>query len=73
MKCLHCDGILEQGRANFSINRHGYHLIIDDLPAWVCQQCGEPMFDEETVDTIQAILRDLDKKVAELTIMPLAA
>lgn len=73
MQCLHCDGSLRQGRASYTVNRHGYHLIIDDLPAWICEQCGEPLFDEDTVDAIQAILRDLDQRVTELTVTPLAA
>jgi YgiT-type zinc finger domain-containing protein len=73
MQCLHCNGLLRPDRINYSINRHGYHLIIDDLPAWVCQQCGEPLFDEKTVDVIQAILQDLDDRMATLETVPLAA
>jgi hypothetical protein len=34
--------------------------LILDVPAWVCQQCGKPLFDETTVDTIQDILDEDD-------------
>jgi YgiT-type zinc finger domain-containing protein len=73
MKCLHCAGTLEQTKISYTANRKGYHLIIDDVPAWVCQQCGEPMFDEATVDAIQEILAELDERLEKLTSMPLAA
>jgi hypothetical protein len=44
----------------YTINKSGYHLVIDDVPAWVCQQCGEPYFDGEEVDTIQEIVKAVD-------------
>ena len=67
MKCLHCEGALEQTQISYTANRKGYHLIIDDVPAWVCQQCGEPMFDEATVDAIQEVLTELDRRLEKLT------
>lgn len=73
MKCLHCDGTLKQTKISYTANRKGYHLIIDDVPAWVCQQCGEPMFDEATVDAIQEILAELDKRLEKLTSLPMVA
>jgi YgiT-type zinc finger domain-containing protein len=73
MKCLHCAGTLAQSRTSYMANRKGYHLIIDDVPAWVCRQCGEPMFEEATVDAIQEILAELDGRLEELTSLPIAA
>ena len=73
MECLHCQGQLVQKRMSYTANRNGYHLIIDDVPAWVCEQCGEPMFDEETVNIIQAMLREVDKQLARLTTLAAAA
>ncbi len=67
MRCLHCEGILAQTQISYTANRKGYHLIIDDVPAWVCQQCGEPMFDEATVDAIQEVLTELDQRLEKLT------
>lgn len=63
MKCFHCQGELNRSRAAYSINRHGYHIIIDDVPAWVCSQCGEPLFDEKQVNAIQSLIRQLDNNI----------
>jgi len=51
MECLYCKGTLVRKKVSYTANRNGYHLIAD-VPAWVCEQCGEPLFDEETADTI---------------------
>lgn len=33
MKCMHCQGIVERGIAPFHIDRNGYHLVLDRIPA----------------------------------------
>ena len=63
MECLYCRGKLVRERVSYSATRRGYHLIIHDVPAWVCTQCGEPLFDEETVDAIQDVLQGVDTRL----------
>jgi YgiT-type zinc finger domain-containing protein len=63
MKCPHCQGELRRGKTAYAVNRSGYHLIIDNVPAWICSQCGEPLFDEKQVDAIQKIIRKMDADV----------
>jgi len=41
MRCMYCQGRMERGTAPFHIDRKGYHLLFDRIPAWVCSQCGE--------------------------------
>ncbi len=57
MECFYCKGNLLHKEISYTATRQGYHLIIDDVPAWVCEQCGEPLFDEPTIDVIQDMLR----------------
>lgn len=72
MECLYCKSALIQKKVSYTASRKGYHLIVDDVPAWVCEQCGEPLFDEETVDVIQDMLRQVDVRMEKLA-MPAAA
>jgi len=65
MECLYCRGVLVRKRISYTATRQGYHLIVDEVPAWVCEQCGEPLFDEETVDAIQEVLRGVDTRLKE--------
>jgi YgiT-type zinc finger domain-containing protein len=65
MQCLYCQGDLVQKKISYTASRQGYHLILE-VPAWVCEQCSEPLLEEQTVDTIQEILESVDAQVAKL-------
>ena len=43
MECIYCKGSLVRKQVPYTVVRRGYQLIISDVPAWVCEQCGEPM------------------------------
>lgn len=66
MKCLSCQAELKQGTSAYTINRHGYHLVIDDLNAFTCPQCGEILLDEAAVQTIQQIIVEIDARIGQL-------
>jgi YgiT-type zinc finger domain-containing protein len=66
MECIHCKGQMKRGTAPFSLDRNGYHVSWDAVPAWVCTQCGEPLFESREVDLIQKALAELDRKSAAL-------
>jgi len=70
MECLYCKGALSRKRVSYTATRKGYHLIIDDVPVWACEQCGEPLFDEDTVDAIQDVLREVDLRLEKLALPP---
>ncbi len=63
MECMHCKGLMEKKTAPFSVDRNGYHIHWNALPAWVCTQCGEAYFEKEEVDKIQKVLRMIDGTV----------
>lgn len=54
--------------APFHIDRKGYHLLLDAIPAWVCNQCGEAYFEEAEVNAIQEVLRKIDQETEKLAI-----
>jgi YgiT-type zinc finger domain-containing protein len=51
---------MKRGTAPIHIDRNGCHVTIDSVPAWVCQQCGEPLFDEKQVAAIQDIVKSVE-------------
>jgi YgiT-type zinc finger domain-containing protein len=61
MECLYCKAQMKKGTAPFSIDRNGYHISWDAIPAWVCGQCGESSFEMPEVDTIQDTLAVLNR------------
>ncbi len=60
MQCFHCQGDLQSGTTHYVVNRKGYHLIIDEVPALICQQCQQPVFTEGAVELVQNMIRLLD-------------
>ena len=53
MKCMYCKGNL---------------LVLDKVPALVCQQCGEVYFGEAEVDSIQAATLAIDAQVDKIAV-----
>lgn len=66
MKCLHCQGKLTRGSAPFHVDRNGCHVVLDSVPAWVCDQCGEPYFEENEVDAIQDLIRSVEQNARKI-------
>ena len=59
---------MRRSTAPFHVDRHGYHLAIDVVPAWVCGQCGEPCFEKREVDAIQGAIQTLDEQTRQLAV-----
>ena len=62
MKCIHCSGAMRRSTAPLHIDRHGYHLSLHSVSAWICGQCGEPFFEEREVDAVQGAIQTLDEQ-----------
>ena len=60
MERLYSKGKMEKKTAPFSFDRNGYYLHWNELPAWVCTQCGGACFEKEEVDKFQKVLRAID-------------
>jgi YgiT-type zinc finger domain-containing protein len=61
MECLYCKAQMKRRTAPFSIDRNGDRISWDAIPAWVCEQCGESLFEMQEVDTIQEALAVVDR------------
>ena len=68
MKCIHCKSVMKKAAAPFHVDRKGYHLSFDAVPAWVCKQCGEPYFEEREVDAIQDAIEAIDRRAEKLAV-----
>ena len=68
MKCIHCKADMKQGKAPLHIDKSNCHVTFDNVPAWVCRQCGESYFEEQEVNTIQDLIRTIEQKAHKLTL-----
>jgi len=62
MKCIHCQGVMKKGTAPLHVDRNGCHLTLDNVPAWICSQCGEAYFEESAVKAVQELIKLIDQK-----------
>ncbi|NTW55014.1 MAG: YgiT-type zinc finger protein [Chlorobaculum sp.] len=61
MKCMYCQGEMKKGTVPFHTDRCGVHVSFDEIPAWVCSQCGESYFEEKEVDVIQELFKAVEE------------
>ena len=66
MNCLYCDGEMERSSSNYTVNRKDFHLFVQNIPVYVCTQCGEKYFGEEEVEAIQDMAKTLESKVEKV-------
>lgn len=66
MKCLMCKGEMEKSAVSYTIDRKGYHLYIEKIPAYVCSQCGERYFEEKETVAIQSMIKALEEKLRDV-------
>lgn len=66
MECLQCKGEMQKGTTSYTDTRNGYVIVLQEVPAWVCKQCGEALLEADAVSGIQDVLRAIDERVGKL-------
>lgn len=69
MECFMCKGELIEKKVNYMVDLEKTIIIIKDVPAKVCDQCGERYFDDETSQNIEKIVNKLKDLSTEVTII----
>lgn len=57
MRCLRCQGPVERGTAPVRLERNGYRLAWESVPAWICRRCDLAYFEPHEVETIQRAIQ----------------
>jgi HTH-type transcriptional regulator / antitoxin MqsA len=52
MKCVFCGGELQKESVRFSYEDDEKYMLVEHVPADVCQQCGERLYAPEVTDTL---------------------
>ena len=56
MKCDLCGGKVEKKLVGYTLFYEGHWIIVENVPAKVCRQCGEKLFDPKVVERLQRII-----------------
>lgn len=58
MRCDLCKGKVQKNFISYTLFYEGHWIIVDNVPAKVCRQCGEKLFSPKTVERLQKIVWD---------------
>jgi len=56
-RCYFCGGTLEEQTSTFLYEDDGEVWVVRNVPAFVCQECGEKEYTQETTHQILALLQ----------------
>jgi YgiT-type zinc finger domain-containing protein len=59
---MYCQAEMQRSVVPYHIDRKGIHISLDEVPAWVCSQCGESYFEESEVDSMQELIKAVEKQ-----------
>jgi YgiT-type zinc finger domain-containing protein len=68
-RCPLCGGEKEPGTTTFTVDLSFGVLVVRDVPALVCSQCGEAWIEDEVAAKLEALVADARrrKSVVEVT------
>ena len=67
MQCPVCGGVMEAGKTSLTLERSGDRIIvIKNVPALVCTQCGENFIDISVSKQVEKIVLSAEKSGIKL-------
>ncbi|KPU45168.1 hypothetical protein OXPF_12950 [Oxobacter pfennigii] len=69
MDCIMCKANLYKGTVNHIVDADGYIIIVKNVPANVCKQCGEYYVEHEIALKLEEIVEESKRNRAEITII----
>lgn len=71
--CHVCGGSMAQGKTTVTVDFGTGVVVLRNVPATVCSQCGEEWINDDIAAKIESIVEDAKEKRSELEVMSLSA
>lgn len=75
--CNVCHGCVERKLTVYTQWFEGRLIVVENVPAWVCAQCGETYYDPDVVERLQSVIwsarppsRVIETPVYDLNVRP---
>ena len=69
MTCFRCKGDVENKNVKHAVTLDQCVIIVKNVPALVCLQCGEVYFVDETMRRLECIIDKLESIIKEVAIV----
>ena len=70
MRCLICrNGIMNKDVGTYFTQMQGCYVIIENVPCWKCDHCGEIVYSASVLEKIEEILGKVEKVAGKIFIL----
>lgn len=74
MKCVICKvGETQSGKATVTLEREGTTLVMKNVPAEICANCGEEYLNAETTELLLGLAEDAVRSGVQIAVRDYAA
>ena len=70
--CPFCSGLVESSKTTFTVDLNTGVVVVRNIPAAVCSQCGEEWIDDATMQTIERIALRARQEKTQLEMVSMA-
>lgn len=71
--CPLCSGELYEGVSTFTVDKQKVLVVVRNVPARVCRQCGESWIMDDAAEKLEQIVFDAKSKQRQLEVIDMAA
>ncbi|MBP6812106.1 MAG: type II toxin-antitoxin system MqsA family antitoxin [Saprospiraceae bacterium] len=68
-KCTICEGKVASGKTTFTVDWSAGVVVVRNVPAFVCTQCGEEWIDDLTTVKLEAIAARAEEQNTQIEVM----
>lgn len=68
-KCPICGGKVDSGKITFTVDLSSGVVVVRNVPAFVCTQCGEEWIDDPTAVKLEAIAAKAKAQNTQIEVM----
>lgn len=58
--CEICKGTMVQELQDYTVEADDDQILVEDVPVWVCEQCGFTEVEEEVIEAIEDMIAHMD-------------
>jgi YgiT-type zinc finger domain-containing protein len=69
MTCFFCKGDVQDGLSTFTADRGGCIIVVKNVPAQICDQCGETSYSNMVTQKLEQIVQRINNSSAEVTVV----
>lgn len=63
--CEICKAPMVQERQDYKVDTDAGQLLVEEVPIWVCEQCGYSFIEEDVIAAVEDMLEHMDTVVTD--------